>query len=82
MNCKDATDDIVIYDKGDYIAGVSIIRDITERKRIEIENAKLLEETKNTLAELKQTQSFLIQSEKMASIGQLAAGVAHEINNI
>ena len=35
----------------------------------------------NTLNELKQTQNKLIQSEKMASIGVLASGVAHEINN-
>ena len=34
-----------------------------------------------TLADLKTTQSRFLQSEKMASIGQLAAGVAHEINN-
>ena len=35
----------------------------------------------NTLAELKQTQQQLVQSEKMASLGELTAGIAHEIQN-
>jgi signal transduction histidine kinase len=38
-------------------------------------------ELKNTLEELQRTQSQVIQSEKMSSLGQLVAGVAHEINN-
>jgi len=63
-------------------------RNITKRKllerRIFEENQKL--ENANTqlvslLEELKKTQLQLFQSEKMASIGQLAAGIAHEINN-
>ena len=38
------------------------------------------EELSKTLAELKDTQTQLVQSEKMASLGQLVAGIAHELN--
>ncbi|HCB11456.1 MAG TPA: hypothetical protein DEO94_04875 [Cyanobacteria bacterium UBA11991] len=43
-------------------------------------NAQNVQELKHTLKELKDTQVQLINSEKMASLGQLIAGIAHEIN--
>lgn len=42
---------------------------------------KMNDNLQKAYAELQQTQSQILQQEKMASIGQLAAGVAHEINN-
>jgi GAF domain-containing protein len=53
-----------------------------------IENARLFQEARRarveaetTLADLRRTQDRLVQSEKMASLGQLTAGIAHEIKN-
>jgi signal transduction histidine kinase len=50
-----------------------------DERRVLLEKQK--EELQITFENLKTTQSQLIQSEKMASLGQLVAGIAHEINN-
>jgi signal transduction histidine kinase/CheY-like chemotaxis protein len=46
-----------------------------------IENSRLYEGVKQQMAELKRTQAQLVQSTKLAAIGELAANIAHEINN-
>lgn len=60
---------------------VAVKEDITERKRLEAQLQREKDELGRAYADLKRLQSQLLQQEKMSSIGQLAAGVAHEINN-
>lgn len=59
---------------------LAISNDITERKQAEQSLQHKNEELAHTLKQLQATQDELIQSERMASLGQLIAGVAHEIN--
>ncbi len=74
--------------QGKIVAAIEMVEDVTEAKRNEGLQEKLLaelevknRELEDANLELKASQSHLLQQEKMASIGQLAAGVAHEINN-
>jgi two-component system NtrC family sensor kinase len=54
---------------------------LADHAAIGIENARLYQQLKDRLEELHQTQAQLLQTEKIAAMGQLLAGVAHELNN-
>ena len=56
-------------------------RTMLKRKKVEEVLRRRNQQLHQTLEELRDTQAQLIQTEKMSSLGQLVAGVAHEINN-
>ena len=74
---------------------VEMLQAVGDQIAIAIDQAQLLQQSRLatdtaveqatklelTLSELQQTQTQLVQSEKMSSLGQLVAGIAHEINN-
>jgi PAS domain S-box-containing protein len=66
---------------GEVVAFQGTLRDITKQKQLAQNLRDQSEALQLTLNELQKTQSHLIQSEKMSSLGEMVAGVAHEINN-
>jgi len=60
---------------------VVIYSDVTERKRAEEEIRAARDTAERALQELKTTQASLLHAQKMAALGQLTAGIAHEIKN-
>ncbi len=73
-------------------SSIEVLQLIAAQAAISLENAHFYstleqrvnertQKLENTLEELRRTQLQMIQSEKMSSLGQLVAGIAHEINN-
>lgn len=71
-----------VYGGDDLLVGrLVVFNDVTERKLAEESLNHRTGELQDTLGRLEETQQQLIQSEKLAALGQLVAGVAHELNN-
>lgn len=70
---RDADGNVLFYD--------GVLTDITDRKIQQLAIARNLAEQRELNRRLEEAHNQLLQSEKMASIGQLAAGIAHELNN-
>jgi PAS domain S-box-containing protein len=67
---------------------IELLKSVSAQLAIAIDQAELYAESRDksqalqkTLQELQRTQAQMVQSEKMSSLGQLVAGIAHEINN-
>jgi two-component system, NtrC family, sensor kinase len=60
---------------------VDLIKTFAAQSAVAIENARLFQNVETSLEDLRTAQDRLVQTEKLASLGQLTAGIAHEIKN-
>ncbi len=67
---------------GEIIRSFGMVQDITKHKRDEQALRESHRRLEKALAELQETQQRMVRQERLAAVGQLAAGVAHDFNNI
>ncbi|MFN3421233.1 MAG: ATP-binding protein, partial [Armatimonadota bacterium] len=60
---------------------ISLLHTITDHLSVAFHNARLFERLQRTVDELKQTRTALIRQERLQALGQMASGIAHDINN-
>jgi signal transduction histidine kinase len=60
---------------------VNLIKTFAAQSAVAIENARLFKDVEASLEDLRTAQDRLVQTQKLASLGQLTAGIAHEIKN-
>ncbi len=60
---------------------VCVLENVASQAAVAIENARLYQQACASFQQLQATQQLLLQSEKLAAVGQLISGIAHELNN-
>jgi GAF domain-containing protein len=60
---------------------IELLQTFADQSVVAIQNARLFESVEKSLEDLRTTQDRLVQTQKLASLGQLTAGIAHEIKN-
>ena len=71
----------MLDDRGNFHGAFAVITDVSERKRAETMLRESHHRLQVTLDELKETQEQVVRRERLSALGEMASGVAHDLNN-